>query len=62
VASGAAFFAAVAWGIADALYYYRPEIPLAPVPADQAMAKSNVPRLLPVLLGDALGPGLYFRF
>ena len=62
VASGAAFFVAVAWGIADALYYYRPETPLALAPADQAMAKSSVPQFLPVLLGNALGPGLYFRF
>jgi hypothetical protein len=62
VASGAAFFVAAAWGIADAMYYYRPETPLAPAPADQARAKSSVPHLLPVLLGDALGPGLYFRF
>ena len=60
VASGAAFFLAVAWGIGDALYYYRPETPLAsPGPPT---AKSNLPRLLPVLAGDALGPGLYFRF
>ena len=60
VASGAAFFAAVAWGLADALYYYRPETPLAsPGPPT---AKSNLPRLLPILAGEALGPGLYFRF
>ena len=62
VASGAAFFVAVAWGIADALYYFRPEIPLAQAPADQALAKSSAPQFLPVLLGNALGPGLYFRF
>jgi len=60
VASGAAFFAAVAWGLADALYYYRPETPLAST--GLPTAKSNLPRLLPVLAGDALGPGLYFRF
>ncbi len=62
VASGAAFFVAAALGIADALYYYRPETPLALAPADQPMAKSSVPHFFPVLLGDALGPGLYFRF
>ena len=60
VATGAAFFAAVAWGIVDALYYFQPEILLAPAPSGQATAR--VPRLVPVLLGDALGPGLYFRF
>ena len=60
VATGAAFFAAVAWGIVDALYYFRPETPLAPPPPGQTTA--SLPRLVPVLLGDALGPGLYFRF
>jgi hypothetical protein len=60
VATGAAFFAAVAWGIVDALYYFQPETPLAPAPSAQAMVR--VPRLVPVLLGDAIGPGLYFRF
>ena len=60
VVTGAAFFAAVAWGIVDALYYFQPETPLAPAPSGQATA--SVPHLLPVLLGDALGPGLYFRF
>ena len=58
VASGAAFFVAVAWGIADALTYYRPETPLEP----PGQPTARVPRLLPVLAGDALGPGLYFRF
>jgi tetratricopeptide (TPR) repeat protein len=62
VASGAAFFAAVAWGIVDALYFYQPETPLALAPAGQPMTKSSVPHLLPVLVGDAIGPGLYFRF
>jgi tetratricopeptide (TPR) repeat protein len=62
VASGAAFFVAAAWGIADALYYYRPETPLALAPSDPSTTKSSVPHLLPVLVGDAFGPGLYFRF
>ena len=62
VASGAAFFVAAAWGIADALYYYRPETPLALAPPDPPKPKSSVPHLLPVLVGDAIGPGLYFRF
>jgi len=62
VASGAAFFIAVAWGIADALYYFRPETPLALASAGQRTIPSSVPHLLPVLVGDALGPGLYFRF
>ena len=60
VATGAAFFAAVAWGIVDALYYFRPETPLAPAFPTQRTA--SVPRLLPVLAGDTLGAGLYFRF
>jgi hypothetical protein len=62
VASGAAFFVAVAWGIGDALYYFRPETPLTLASSGQPTVRSSVPRLLPVLVGDALGPGLYFRF
>jgi tetratricopeptide (TPR) repeat protein len=60
IATGAAFFAAVAWGIVDALYYFRAEIPLDPAPSGQTTVR--VPRPVPVLLGDAIGPGLYFRF
>ena len=62
VASGAAFFAVVVWGIADALYYHRSEIPMGTSNPDQPTAKSTLPRLLPTLAGPALGPGLYFRF
>jgi len=62
VASGAAFFVAVGLGIADALYYFRPEIPLAPISSGHLAIQSSAPHILPVLVGDALGPGLYFRF
>jgi hypothetical protein len=62
VASGAAFFVAVAWGIADALHYFRPETPLEVASAGQPTLRSSGARLLPVLMSDALGPGLYFRF
>jgi hypothetical protein len=62
VASGAAFFAVAVWGIVDALYYHRSEIPLANTPSDQSTAKSSPPRIFPTLAGNALGPGLYFRF
>jgi hypothetical protein len=62
VASGAAFFLAAGLGIADALYYYRPETPLAPTPSSHPAVQSSAPHILPVLVGDALGPGLYFRF
>ena len=62
VASGAAFLVAVGLGIADALYYYRPETPLALASSGQPTLRSSGPRFLPVLVGHALGPGLYFRF
>jgi hypothetical protein len=62
VASGAAFFVAVAWGIADALHHFRPETPLEVASAGQPTLRSSGARLLPVLMSDALGPGLYFRF
>ncbi len=62
IASGAAFFAAAIWGILDALYYYRSEIPMAPTPVVSPSARNHRPSVSPVLLGDALGPGLHFRF
>jgi hypothetical protein len=60
IASGAAFFGAALWGILDALYYYRSEIPMAPTPVPSA--HNNRPSFSPVMLGDALGPGLHFQF
>jgi hypothetical protein len=62
IASGAAFFGAAIWGILDALYYYRSEIPLAPTPVASPSAQNHGLGFSPVLLGDALGPGLHFRF
>lgn len=50
VVSGALFFAAAAWGIADAILNFRPETPMARV------------QPTPFLLDRGLGAGLAFRF
>jgi hypothetical protein len=65
VVSGAAFFAVAAWGIADAILHFQPEVPVAPgvPPAPDASLKL---RLLPVALdggsGTGWGAGVAFRF
>jgi hypothetical protein len=62
IAAGAAFFGAAVWGILDALYYYRTEIPMAPTPVASPSASNHNLSFSPLLTGDALGPGLHFRF
>jgi hypothetical protein len=62
IASGVAFFGAAVWGILDALYYYRSEIPMAPTPVASPNGQNHNLSFSPVLMGDALGPGLHFRF
>jgi tetratricopeptide (TPR) repeat protein len=47
VVSGGAFFAVAAWGIADAIRHFKPEVPLD---------------LAPVSVGRGFGAGLAFRF
>ena len=64
VVSGAAFFAAVIWGILDALYYYRPEIPMAPIPVSPSSAQTHKAKasFSPLLMGKTLGPSIHYRF
>ena len=62
VATGAMFFAAVAWGIADAIYYYRPETQLAAADAPQATKPSWQLRFSPTVGNRTFAPGLSFRF
>ncbi len=62
VASGAMFFGAMAWGILDAIYFYKPETQLSladPPPHPTAMGTL---RLSPAVMDRAIGPGLSFRF
>jgi hypothetical protein len=64
VGSGAMFFAAVAWGILDAIYYYRPETQLslsAPTLLPSSTSIGSL-RLAPAMIDRAIGPGLSFRF
>ncbi|MBN2575779.1 MAG: hypothetical protein JXP73_14530 [Deltaproteobacteria bacterium] len=60
--SGAAFFAVVAWGILDAVYYYHPETLLSPAPSAQRPAATSSLRFSPLLAEHAIGTGLSFRF
>lgn len=62
VASGAMFFGAIAWGILDAVYYYRPETVLSPGYPSPSTPTTSKLRISPVLMNRALGPGLSFRF
>jgi hypothetical protein len=62
VVSGGLFFAVAAWGIADAILNFKPEVPdpteyrlSAPTPAGRVS-------LAPVFDGQTLGAGLSFRF
>jgi hypothetical protein len=62
VASGAMFFGAVAWGVIDAIYFFRPETQLSFAgPGARPSAAANL-RLTPAVMGRAIGPGLSFRF
>jgi hypothetical protein len=67
--SGGLFFAVAAWGIADAILNYKPEIPASdgtspPAPAARPVtaARGLQLRLAPVVDGTTVGAGLAFRF
>jgi hypothetical protein len=61
VATGAAFFAAVAWGIIDAIYYYRAETALPDVDIP-ARPKTSTISFSPTLMNRTTEAGLSFRF
>ena len=62
VASGAMFFAAVAWGMLDAIYYYQPETQLSLTGPPRRTVAAGTLRLSPAVMDRAIGPGLSFRF
>jgi hypothetical protein len=64
VGTGAMFFAAVAWGILDAIYYYRPEtqLSLSDPPKPSSSTSTVSLHLAPTVIDRAIGPGLSFRF
>lgn len=62
VASGAMFFGAVAWGILDAIYFYRPETQLSFADTPKHPTSIGSLRLSPTVMDRAIGPGLSFRF
>jgi tetratricopeptide (TPR) repeat protein len=59
--SGGLFFAVAAWGIADAILHYKPEVPLPPEKPARASTAMKV-QLAPVALDGGWGAGLAFRF
>jgi hypothetical protein len=65
VASGAAFFAVAAWGIADAIMHFHPEVPVTTEAAPPAESRLKL-QLTPIALDGAKsrgwGAGLAFRF
>lgn len=62
VASGALFLGTVAWGIIDAIYYYRPEIQLSQASPPARNRSAGALRFSPALMNRAIGPALSFRF
>jgi len=62
VASGALFLGTVAWGIIDAIYYYRPETQLSLAAPKRAAAGTGPLRWSPFMMDRAIGPALSFRF
>jgi hypothetical protein len=56
------FFGDVAWGILDAIYFYRPETQLSLADAPQHPTLIGTLRLSPAVMDRAIGPGLSFRF
>lgn len=62
VASGAAFFGTVAWGIVDAIYYYQPETRLSLADPTERRHPTASLRLSPAVMERAIGAGLSFRF
>jgi hypothetical protein len=62
VVSGGLFFATAAWGIADAIWHYRPESPLDPAVPRPTPAAGMGLRLAPVAVPGGWGAALAFRF
>jgi tetratricopeptide (TPR) repeat protein len=60
--SGGLFFAVAAWGIADAILNYQPEVPAPTEVRLSAPAHGRRLSLAPVLDAETLGAGLSFRF
>ena len=62
IASGAMFFGAVAWGVIDAIYFFKPETQLSLAKGPNPPTIAGTLRLSPAVMDRAIGPGLSFRF
>jgi len=62
VASGAMFLGAVAWGVIDAIYFFKPETQLTLYDEKKRSTIAGSVRLSPAVIERAVGPGLSFRF
>ena len=62
VVSGGLFFAVAAWGIADAILNFKPEVPDPSEQHPSASTQTSHVSLTPVTDGQTLGAGLSFRF
>jgi hypothetical protein len=62
VASGAMFFATVALGVIDAIYFFQPETQLSLAHPPNRQPPAGTLRLSPTVMERAIGPGLSFRF
>jgi hypothetical protein len=60
--SGGLFFAVAAWGIADAILNYKPEVPAPPGYQPPGAPPGRRVSLAPVVDATTLGAGLAFRF
>jgi tetratricopeptide (TPR) repeat protein len=60
--SGGLFFAVAAWGIADAILNFQPEVPAPTEIRLSAPAPATKVSLAPILDDQTLGAGLSFRF
>jgi hypothetical protein len=62
IISGAMFLGAVAWGVLDAIYFYRPETQLSLSNVPKRSPTASKFRITPTVVDSAIGTGLSFRF
>jgi hypothetical protein len=56
------FLGAVAWGVIDAICFFKPETQLTLYDAQKRSTIAGTLRLSPTVIDRSVGPGLSFRF